>query len=131
MQKISIQELVAINETPRAKALLVRYGYKPARNIDELVYMLFRFTREYREEALEELTKLHPHRSLILHYQDDKGLSRSGRFSSFEMEEQLDFLGGKSKDDSSPKNSMQTINDYLPLIAVAGLFALTITAISK
>ena len=103
--------------------------------MNELVKQLFRFTKEYREDALEEITKIHPHRDIILNYANNDGYIKDesrvkGKFSAFEMEENIDFTGGKSND-SSPKNTMQTINDYLPLIAVAGLFALTITAISK
>jgi hypothetical protein len=137
MQTLSIQELIAINETSKANALLVRYGYRPSKGINELVRNLFRFTKEYREDALEQLVKIHPHRDLIIHYNQlneehyPKSMKGSmGRYSNFEMEEQLDFLGSKS-DNSNPQKPMQTINDYLPLIAVAGLFALTITAISK
>lgn len=136
MQTLSIQEVVAINETPKANALLIRYGYKPAKNIDNLIRELFRFTRDYREVALEELANIHPHRKLILHFNENNMFKENrsrrigDRFSSFEMEEQIDFLGSKSNDNTQ-KNPMQTINEYLPLIAVAGIFALTITAISK
>ena len=39
-QRISLQELVAINNTPKAKALLVKYGYKPARSYNDLIKKL-------------------------------------------------------------------------------------------
>ena len=40
MEKISLQELIAINNTPKAKALIIRYGYEPAQNYEDLVYKL-------------------------------------------------------------------------------------------
>jgi hypothetical protein len=68
-QRISLQELVAINNTPKAKALLVKYGYKPARSYNDLIKKLTIFTREHREDALKELVEIHPHKDLILNYQ--------------------------------------------------------------
>lgn len=67
-ERITLQEIVAMNNTPKAKALIVKYGYSPARNYDDLIYKLFRFTKEYQQEALEELSNIHPHKDLILNY---------------------------------------------------------------
>ena len=66
--RISLQELIAFNNTPKAKALVVKYGYSPARNYDDLNYKLMRFTKDFREEALKELANIHPHKDLILNY---------------------------------------------------------------
>jgi len=67
-ENISLQELIAINNTSKAKALVVKYGYRPAKNYDDLIQKLYRFTKENREEALKELANLHPHKDLILNY---------------------------------------------------------------
>jgi hypothetical protein len=138
-ERISLQELVALNNTPKAKALLNRYGYERTRSYGELIDKLYLFTHDYREEALSELAKLHPHRDLILSslpkerkYNGDGECPTCGhnnnRYSNFEMsEEYLDFLGSK-KDGT---NSTDKLKEYLPMIAVAGIFALAITAIGK
>jgi hypothetical protein len=67
-EKISLQELIALNNTQQAKNLIKIYGYRPARNYDDLIQKLYRFTKENREEALKELANLHPHKDLILNY---------------------------------------------------------------
>ena len=54
-EKISLQELIALNNTQQAKNLIKKYGYRPARNYDDLIQKLYRFTKENREEALKEL----------------------------------------------------------------------------
>ena len=67
-EKISIQELIALNNTQQAKNLIKKYGYKPARNYDDLIQKLYRLTKEYREDGLKEMANLHPHKDLILNY---------------------------------------------------------------
>jgi hypothetical protein len=67
-QNISLQELIAINNPSKAKALVIKYGYKPARNYNDLIYKLFQLTREYREDALKDLVDIHPHKDLIINY---------------------------------------------------------------
>jgi hypothetical protein len=67
-EKISLQELIALHNTQQAKNLIKKYGYRPARNYDDLIQKLYRFTKENREEALKELANLHPHKDLILNY---------------------------------------------------------------
>ena len=67
-QNISLQELIAYNNPSKAKALVVKYGYRPARNYNDLIQKLFRLTKEHREDALKDLAELHPHKDLILNY---------------------------------------------------------------
>ena len=67
-QNISLQELIAINNPSKAKALVIKYGYRPARNYNDLIQKLFRLTKEYREDALKDLVEIHPHKDLILNY---------------------------------------------------------------
>lgn len=149
-ERISLQELVAYNNTPKAKALIKQYGYEPARNHNDLVDKLIQMTRDYKEEALEDLALLHPHRDLIMNYSkrplvqpmrpNTSLLNENGHgagckcpkcvrdtFSNFDLEEYIDFIGSKSKN----KSEKNTLNEYIPIIAVAGLFALTITVIGK
>lgn len=149
--RMSLQEVIAISNTPKAKALVRKYGYEPAYNYNELVLTLEEFTRDYKEEALAELAKIHPHRDLILYFEEEDKSNACGchsdsktngnnhgkgckcpdcfGFSNFEYaEEYIDFIGSKK---SNEQNSMQKLNEYLPMIAVAGLFALAITVIGK
>lgn len=67
-KRISLQELIAINNTPKAKALIVKYGYRPARSYNDLIKKLTIFTNEFKEEALKELAEIHPHKDLILNF---------------------------------------------------------------
>ena len=67
-QNISLQELIAINNPSKAKALVVKYGYRPARSYNDLIQKLFILTKEHREDGLKELVDIHPHKDLILHY---------------------------------------------------------------
>ena len=120
-ERISLQELIAYNNTPKAKALIIKYGYQPAKSYKDLMYKLFRLTKEYREEGIKELAKLHPHKDLILNYnmpivkqeeQPVKTKSRNG-FSNFEYaDEYIDFTGSKNTDNKIDLNSL---NQYLPL----------------
>ena len=139
MEKISLQELIAINNTPKAKALIIRYGYEPATSYDDLVYKLFRLTKDYRKEALKDLAELHPHKDLILNYfqrpecvcntQPEKIRRRVGRkYSNFDYVDDYIDAEGEKKDLESKINS---IEKYMPMIAIAGIFALAITSISR
>jgi hypothetical protein len=139
MEKISLQELIAINNTPKAKALIVKYGYEPAQNYDDLIYKLFRLTKDYRKEALKDLADLHPHKELILNYfqrpectcqnQPEKIRRRIGRrYSNFEYsDDYIDVEGDKN----NLENKINSIEKYMPMIAIAGIFALAITSISR
>lgn len=139
MEKISLQELIAINNTPKAKALIVKYGYEPAQNYDDLIYKLFRLTKDYRKEALKDLADLHPHKELILNYfqrpectcqnQPEKIRKRIGRrYSNFEYsDDYIDVEGDKN----NLENKINSIEKYMPMIAIAGIFALAITSISR
>jgi hypothetical protein len=141
MEKITLQELVATNNTPKAKSLLAKYGYEPAQNYDDLVYKLFRLTKEYKEEALKDLSDIHPHRDLILNYTEKEEcdcekkvnniLSRfvnKKKYSNFEYADEYIDFNGKSSAKESTESKMK---EYLPLLVIAGIFAITLTTISK
>ena len=137
MEKISLQELIAINNTPKAKALIIKYGYEPAQNYDDLVYKLFRLTKEYKSEALKDLAELHPHKDLILNYfqrpecdcqKPEKVRKRIGRrYSNFEFSDDYIDVEGSNNNLDNKSN----IEKYMPMIAIAGIFALAITSISR
>ena len=130
-EKISLQELVALNNTAQSKKLIVQYGYKPARNYNDLISKMYRFTKDYREDALKELANIHPHKDLIMNYfcvannepksnadGDDKTincqcpsseLARMKMYSNFEGNE---------------PNSKESIKDYIPIILIGGFVTL-------
>lgn len=138
MEKISLQELIAVNNTPKAKALIIRYGYEPAQNYDDLIYKLYQLTRDYKEEALQDLANLHPHKDLILNYfqrpecdcqKPEKIRKRVGRkYSNFELSD--DYIDAEG-DKNNMENKINSIEKYMPMIAIAGIFALAITSISR
>ena len=141
--RISLEELVAVNNTPKAKALIISYGYEPARDMQDLVEKLHRVKREYREEALEQIANLHPHKDLILHFNQPKEVKSNacgcgnsncnggGKYSNFELsDDYIDFIGSKSGANNNG-SSKDKLMEYMPMIAVAGIFALAITAIGK
>ena len=68
-ERITLQQLIAYNNTPKAKALIVKYGYKPAKSYNDLEYKLYRFTKDFKQEALKELANIHPHKDLILNFE--------------------------------------------------------------
>jgi hypothetical protein len=138
MSQISLQELVAVNSTPKSRALLVKYGYQPARNIDDLVDKLFVFTRDYEDQAIKEMSAIHPHKDMVLHYANEeiKMLpvveplgSAKQTHSNFDMEQYLDFMGKNAA--SKTASPMEKLNEYLPILVVAGLFALAITVTGR
>jgi len=138
-ERISIQELVAYNNTPKAKALIIQYGYSPAKNYNDLVYKLFRLTKEYKNEAIEELAKLHPHKDLILSFNTEKFEDKSSfnagsgvNFCPCQMRQQFqnrDYFYG-FEGDSNLTNNLH-INNLLPIIFVAGLVSIVALSISK
>ena len=96
MQKrITLQELIAFNNTPKAKSLLIRYGYAPARSYNDLINKLTIFTKEYKEDALKELAELHPHKDLILNFNLPK---------TSVVEEQKSNCNGNEKCDKCKSN---------------------------
>lgn len=142
-QKISLQELVAINNMGGARALVVKYGYEPARDFQDLLYKLTRLTKEHGKKALKDLADIHPHKDLIMYFNKSEDKSHAdgcmypacrrkrmmSGYSNFDYaDEYLDFIGKKNE---TKNGAMASFNEYLPLIAVAGIFALAITSMNK
>ena len=68
-KNISLQELIAINNPSRAKKLIQKYGYKPARSYTDLIQKLKRLTLD-NKNGLKELVEIHPHKDLFIHFLD-------------------------------------------------------------
>lgn len=130
-ENISLQELIAINNPSKAKALVVKYGYRPARSYNDLIQKLFQITREHREDALKDLVDIHPHKDLILHYampvsavtetkSNCDGDTMCATCTAKEKEKYMNFEG-----DVAGNNAMPNINSdwksMLPLIIVTSL----------
>jgi hypothetical protein len=130
-ENISLQELIAINNPSKAKALVVKYGYRPARSYNDLIQKLFLITKEHREDALKDLVDIHPHKDLILHYampvsvvtetkSNCDGDTMCATCNAKAKEKYMNFEG-----DVAGNNAMPNINSdwksMLPLIIVTSL----------
>ena len=63
---ITLYEYLAYNAPTECQDLLSRYDIPNANNEDELTSNLKQFVRVYKEDALEELSEIHPDRDLIM-----------------------------------------------------------------
>jgi hypothetical protein len=126
--------LVAVNNTPKAKALIIKYGYRPARNYNDLIRKLTTFTREFREEALKELVEIHPHKDLILNFNQPITSEKKSNCEGDEMcdkckqkqQQYLSFEGNQTPIQTTPNTTSQNVanNDLksmLPTIAITSL----------
>jgi hypothetical protein len=130
-QNISLQELIAINNPSRAKALVVKYGYRPARNYNDLIQKLFRLTKEHREDALKDLVEIHPHKDLILHYAMPVPIATETKSNldgdnmcpvctAKAKEKYMNFEGEDANNTTTP-NVNSDWKSMLPLIAITSL----------
>lgn len=132
-QNISLQELIAINNPSKAKALVVKYGYRPARNYNDLIQKLFRLTKEHREDALNDLVDIHPHKDLILNYAMPTPVTTEIK-SNCEGDNMCPVCTAKAKErymnfegtDSTPTNSNADWKTFLPMIAITSLVTATL-----
>jgi ubiquitin len=134
-KRISLQELIALNNTPKAKALIVKYGYKPARSYNDLIFKLIQFTKEHREDALREMAEIHPHRDLILNYlempiieEKKSNCDGDNMCPVCKAKQQLSsFEGNISTENQNAKNtntnttSNMDFKTMLPMIAITSL----------
>ena len=141
-QNISLQELIAINNPSKAKALVVKYGYRPARNYNDLIHKLFQLTREHREDGLKDLVEIHPHKDLISHYSTPIPVETETKSNcegdticpvcKYKQQQQqyLNFEG----DNAGNKNTPNVNSDWksmLPLIAITSLVTASLVIIIK
>lgn len=138
--RISLQELIAFNNTPKAKSLLIKYGYAPARSYNDLIKKLTIFTKEYKEDALKELAELHPHKDLILNFYLPKqsfveeqksncnGNDKCEKCKS--NESYVNFEGNAQTPNELNKNQFDLKNS-LPLIAITSLVTVSLVLLLK
>ena len=137
-EKISLQELVALNSTPQSKKLIVQYGYKPARNYNDLISKLYRFTKDYREDALKELANIHPHKDLIMNYfcvannEAKSNADGDNKKSDCQCPScQLARMKMYSNADGNDTKSKENLQDYIPIILMGGFVGLVLISALK
>lgn len=135
MEKISLQELVAINNTDAARSLVMKYGYTPAKNTDDLIYKLNRLIKEYREKGLKDLVEIHPHKDLLGYYlEEDLKKDLEANTKPCVCPEKKSNIEGETMTPKQPNeginNIHRVIQDNMPMVAMCGLFALAITVIA-
>lgn len=140
-QKISLQELIAINNPSKAKALVVKYGYRPARNYNDLIQKLFQLTREHREDALKDLVDIHPHKDLIIHYtmpitvETEKKSNCDGDTMCTKcmakQEKYMNFEGADIVENTTKPNVNSDWKSMLPMIAITSLVTASLVIILK
>jgi len=147
-ERVSLQELIALNNTPKAKALIVKYGYKPAKNYNDLTYKLVRFTKDFRDEALKELSNIHPHKDLILNYHckpetDKLELIKKDKKENFEgnwgdecqcrecrrkrmigLNDFMNFEGTDTPNNNQNNPANTQLATLFPIIAISGIVAI-------
>lgn len=141
-QNISLQELIAINNPSRAKALVIKYGYKPARNYNDLIQKLFQLTREHRENALKDLVDIHPHKDLIIHYampitvetenkSNCNGDTMCPTCTATAKEKYMNFEGTDVSKNTTTPNVNSDWKSMLPMIAITSLVTVSLVLILK
>ncbi len=142
VKNISLQELIAVNSTPQAKKLVIKYGYRPARSYNDLLNKLKRLTLEHREDALKEFVEIHPHRDLILHYSQQENVVNQEIKSNCNGDDMCPsckakmqfskFEGNEITNNSNISNNENQIKQLLPTIAITSLItAMLVVAIKS
>jgi hypothetical protein len=139
IKNISLQELIAVNSTPQAKKLVIKYGYSPARSYNDLLNKLKRLTLEHREDALKEFAEIHPHRDLILHYTQQENKVKEEVKSSCNGDDmcpscraKMQYSKFEGNEITSTSNNENQIKQLLPTIAITSLItAMLVVAIKS
>lgn len=137
-QNISLQELIAINNPSKAKALIVKYGYRPARSYNDLIQKLFVLTKEHREDALKDLVEIHPHKDLIMNFSMPMIIENESKSNcegddlcascKSKKEQFMNFEGVESSINSKKNYDLKEI---LPIIAITSLITTTLVLALK
>ena len=140
-QNISLQELIAINNPSKAKSLIVKYGYRPARSYNDLIHKLFQLTSEHREDALKDLVDIHPHKDLILHYAMPTVIATETKSNcdgdtmcskcKERQEKYINFEGTDVATNSTTPNINSDWKSLLPIIAVTSLVTASLIVVLK
>jgi hypothetical protein len=138
-QTIRVQELIAVNNPSKAKALVVKYGYRPARSYNDLIQKLFILTKEHREDALKDLVEIHPHKDLILHYSMPLSVENETKSNcdgdnlcascKSKREQFVNFEGLENTSSNSQKK--YDLKELLPIIAITSLVTTTLVIALK
>jgi hypothetical protein len=139
-ENISLQELIAINNPSKAKALVVKYGYRPARSYNDLIQKLFRITKEHREDALKDLVDIHPHKDLILHYAmpvsvvtETKSNANGDNTSDCQCPScqlaRVKMYSNFEGNETDP--TKQNVKDYIPMILIGGFVSIMVIGILR
>jgi hypothetical protein len=64
--KITLTELIAVNRPRESAALIAEYGIAPAHNAKQVALQLDALVVRYREQFIERLKAIHPHRKLFI-----------------------------------------------------------------
>jgi hypothetical protein len=140
-QNISLQELIAINNPSKAKSLIVKYGYRPARSYNDLIHKLFQLTSEHREDALKDLVDIHPHKDLILHYAMPITVATETKSNCDgdttctkcmeKKEKYMNFEGTDVATNSTTPNINSDWKSLVPIIAVTSLVTASLIVLLK
>ena len=139
-ENISLQELIAINNPSKAKSLVVKYGYRPARSYNDLIQKLFRITKEHREDALKDLVDIHPHKDLILHYAmpvsvvaETKSNANGDNTSDCQCPScqlaRVKMYSNFEGNETDP--TKQNVKDYIPMILIGGFVSIMVIGILR
>jgi hypothetical protein len=142
MEKITPQQIVAIDSMPQARALIIKYGYAPATSVDDLIYKLDRMVAEHGEVALKDIAEIHPHRDLIGYYLEQdirKEISSlpKEKCSCTSIKKKSSFEGASNNGNTSNLSNQNNESTILSktlmsnnTLIIGGLFALAITVIA-
>ena len=109
-KNISLQELIAINNPSRAKKLIQKYGYKPARSYTDLIQKLKRLTLD-NKNGLKELVEIHPHKDLFIHFLDLTSDSGEKAICPVCKEKENEKVNFDAKNDDYFINSSSSLNN--------------------
>jgi hypothetical protein len=62
---MNLYEYIAVNNSLGANELLKNYGLKPTRSVKEIISRLKVIVRKYKKDALQDISTIHPDRSLL------------------------------------------------------------------
>ena len=132
---ITLYEYLAYNVPNECQDLLSRYDIPSAQNEDELTSNLKQFVRVYREDALEQLSEIHPDKDLIMQMAE---LSTPYEGNKTDPNEFLNASGTIDRISTLEHNMMSGANnqptniiDKMDLLLGIGVALLTATLFKK
>lgn len=139
---ITLYEYLAYNAPNECQDLLLRFDIPNANNEDELTSNLKQFVRVYKEDALEQLSEIHPDRDLIMQMANDgttpfeskpvdpaEYLNASGTIDRISTLEH-NMMSGNNNNNNNPI-TQSNILDKMDVILGIGIALLTATLFKK